>query len=290
MAGRGLGKQSGNSRAGRAADLQERDLALFEALRKAKVLTVSDIVPLYFPSVAMARRRLKKLMDSGYLAGYCNALHEETRYVLDRKGQIALFEDLGLDERPRSAPAEYSGPGDHHLMNVRFWSRVVAECELSRGVRLVRYQFEWELDQAHLPTILKYRPDAVLTIEDVERRRSFVVEIDTGTEGPQYVAENKIAFFARMHAARMEIAGVVPDGMLIVAKSVKRLAALGRQAVDIGGPVFGRVLDLKAEPVNYALTSGWYRLADLGEREVEAQSGAVVRVRAPDERDAPRRG
>lgn len=272
MPGRNLGRQLAKKR---PIEFQARDLTILQMLKKAKVLTTGDFVPIVFNSVEVARRRLLKLMGEKYIAGYAEALHEETRHVLDRLGMVALQEAGHFDGNPRSAPKTLAGPGVHHLLLVRFWSRVIAECHAAEELVLHRFSFEWEEASGHLSTTTRFRPDAVLVVEDDEEEHVYLVEVDTGTESPG-VVRAKFDTFARMQAAGMEVYGEVPTGMLVLTSSYRRLVGLARGGVG-PVPIFGRVFSHRDEGV--VLSSGWYRLRDL-EGGGQAVTGSVVRRRA----------
>ncbi len=243
-------------------------------LKKAKLLTTGDFVPFAFESKPVARRRLLKLVGEKYIAGYADALHEETRHVLDRRGMIALQEAGHFDGAPRSAPKTPPISAVHHLTLVRFWSRVIAECRDVPELVLHRFSFEWEEASGHLSTITRFRPDGILVVEDDEEEHVYLVEVDTGTESPG-VVRAKFETFARLQAAGMEVYGEVPTGMLVLTTSYRRLVGLARGGLG-PVPVFGRVFNHREE--GSVLSSGWYRLQDL-EGGGPTSTGSVVRRR-----------
>lgn len=271
MAGRSLGRQSPKKR---PTDFQPRDLVILQMLKKAKVLTTGDFVPFVFNTFPVARRRLLKLVGERYIAAYAPALHEETRYMLDRRGMIALQEEGKFDGELRSAPKNPPTASDHHLMLVRLWSRIIAECRDVPELVLHRFSFEWEEAAGHLSTITRFRPDAVLVVEDDEDEHVYLIEVDTGTESPG-VVRAKFETFARMQAASMEVYGEVPTGMLILTPSHRRLIGLARGGLG-SERVFGRVFDHREEGA--VLSAGWCRLRDLVDGR-PAVTGAVVRRR-----------
>lgn len=253
--GRRLGRQELGKK---KPELQDRDLFLFRALHKAKVLTTGDLVPLVFPSLPIARRRLRHLVAGRYIAGFVEALHDETRYVLDRRGMVELVEADDLDLTPRSAPRELRGPGEHRLTLVRLWSRVVEGCHSSGGLELLRWSFEWEFEEQGR----SYLPDALFVLDNGETERVFAVEVDQGTESPSYVEKHKFQVFARLQAAEEEVQGEVLDAMLVVVPSDRRLRSLARALGESRLPIIGRVFSRgeEGEPV---LGRAWYHLGEL---------------------------
>lgn len=265
--GRTLGRQL---RAGHRPELQERDLTVFRMLAKARVLTSADFVPTLFPSLPVARRRLRKLTAGKYIAGYVPALHQETRYVLDRKGMIALVEIDEADIEPRSAPKNLRGPGEHRLTLVRFWSRVVHECHEAEHLELRRFAFEWEMFPFELGTVLPFKPDAVLQLEESGEDKCFLIEVDQGTESPSYFAKNKIEVFSRLYAAQMPIAGEVPTAMLVTVPTQRRMNSLARAMPDTMVPMYARVFTTTEDEI--ALVGGWKSLYEL-KKELSVRRG-----------------
>ena len=255
MGGRVLGKQKTS---GKRPDLQDRDLLVFRMLYKARVLTTGDFVPLAFPSLPVARRRLRKLTAAKYIAAYVESLHDETRYVLDRRGLVELAEEDDLDVSPRSAPKKLKGAGEHRLTLVRFWSRLVYECHTSPDIGLVRFQFEWEMAPEHLNTLVRFRPDATAVLDDGYSEQMFLVEADRSTESPSHLAKHKFAIFARAQAAQVPLFGGIPAGMLVLVDKERRLRSLSRALGSSRAPIFGQVFTRESEdPI---LGKTWHHL------------------------------
>lgn len=152
--------------------------------------------------------------------------------------------------------------GPHHYSLVRAYALVISACSSSPHLRLVRWRFEWELTDGFEP--LPHRPDALCSIAVAEQREvTFWIEVDTsGTESPSFVRRTKFLPFARHVAARTPIAGMVPDVMLVLVRSDKRIRALLRTG-PVAAPVYLRTFT--EESTSLPLTSGWTALSGAGE-------------------------
>jgi len=257
MGGRRRGRQT--YKVPRLPVIQKRDLFLFRIINKTKVVTTKDLIPLVFPSLTIARKRLRKLVIGKYIAGYAPILHDETRYVLDRRGYIALIEAYNMDMSVKSAPRSLKGPGEHHLGLVRFWSRLVYECHQPNDITLKNFNFEWELAPGHLHTVIRSRPDAIFTLAKNGQLHKFFVEFDCGTESPRYIATTKFSPFARTIAGGGRTS---PAHMLVLVEEKRRLRALARVLGTLRAPILGRIFSRENEG-DLLLKNTWFTLGNL---------------------------
>ena len=249
MAGRRLGRQEFKKR---QPEIQERDLDVFNAIQKARAVTSASLVPLLFPSIPVARRRLRKLASDSYLVGFAPALHTETQYVLDRRA-VDELRDAGVEVNHRQPPRNFQGYGAHHDGLVRFWSDVAHACHVHPDYELLRWDFEWELADGHLNTVTKFRPDALFVVDDGTAEHVFFVEYDRDTTA-RYLPR-KLELFERIYAARAEIFGESATGVLIVTENERRLDRLLDALKGSTAPVFGRVIG--SEGGEQVLDEGW---------------------------------
>jgi len=234
-----------------AIQLSERDRFVCLALAKTRVMLTSDVALLAFPSLAIARRRLRRLHDGAVIAGYVEAYSTENRWVLDRRGR----ELLGLSATP--APSRPPAISVHRQLVVRLWVLLVRACHAEPTAELVRFRFEWELTGGELPTARNYRPDAVLALQVEGQLVPLLVEVDTGTEGLRHLSEVK---FPRIVTARLSgqvIGGVPAEAVLLVTPSQRRLASLLSIAAEAGLSAVG--LLLTPGMVSLSLADGWHR-------------------------------
>lgn len=157
------------------------------------------------------------------------------------------------DLRPNRRRRSTSRP--HADLIVHFWSRVLVA--VTKGeAKLRRFKFEWEY--AEIGSSM-HRPDAVMRLSRTGPTRDFWVEADcNATESPSVVAK-KVRTFQRMRTARIPVAGVKPEVMLLLVCNRRRARSIARSA-PAGAPVLVRVFDDKTESL--ALLDGWWLLND----------------------------
>lgn len=238
-----------------ATTVSARDEVVCVALAKAKVLRSADLVSLgLFPSLAMARRRMRKLCHAGISLGFVEQPHLPTQFTLGPLGR-ALLGDAAKKTLPKTLSA-LRGYGTHHFMAVRFWALLAGACHQATHLELERFDFEWELRARPGPdTLTPHRPDALYSIVTESAQHVGWVEVDCATESPSYVAATKFAVFARIVATGTAIAGVAPTHMVLLAPTLRRLQSLARAAQDLRVPVLCRVFDEHTE--NLTLGNGW---------------------------------
>jgi len=173
-----------------ALRLTERDQAIILFLARAELANRGQIQRLFFPSIATANRRLRRLTEKGLLrryrppaaaGGQLSGTHQFL-YALDRAGAVLASEVL---ERPvrkllgrREPPSELFL--EHRLEITEFMLRVVE----AAGDRLVSWETEHPLrDEVQFKgSRCQFTPDAylVLKLDDRSLRHAFV-EVDRGT-------------------------------------------------------------------------------------------------------------
>jgi len=210
-------------------ELQPRDRLVFKMLVKAGgVLTTRDFIPLAFPSHGVAVRRLRKLHDAGYVCCFVEQLHYDNRWVLDTKAWQELPTGGEIVPQRRRAPDSLAPLRPHRATLLRFWSLFVAHCHATEGLTLKRFSFEWELPDELFTTGGAYRPDALAIVDDNGRRRTLLIEVDTGTESPSYVAKHKIAHVETLVATGERVLGLGVDTLIFLIPSDRRHRSLAR--------------------------------------------------------------
>lgn len=246
---------------GREVVLSKRDALVLRCLQKARVMRTSDFVPLVFPSIPIARRRLRKLMDAGYLACYVEDLHADNRWALDRGGYRELLGD-DIDKR---APSRLPRSGSHHFTTVRFWVLLARASFVRADLSLIRFSFEWELPTAGIDTLTRHRPDAVFAVGTPAGPVQCFLEVDRGSETASYVGRSKVETFARLRAGRVPVHAVVADRLIVTAPSARRLGSIARKAPSAGDWAWGLVIAPEATD----LSAGWFQLNRLRKDEGE---------------------
>lgn len=244
--------------------LSDRDRLVLKALAKGRVLRTSDLTGTILPSLPVARRRMKRLHDAAFATGVVVGLHLDSRWVLGKEGRELLGETSSANLVKLASQA-----GEHHFTTARAWLTLAKECFASKEVGLGRFLFQWEYECAgHLPTLLPYRPDAVVVVHRGATSIPCLLEVDLGSESPSYVATHKVQVFERMAATGQGVAGVVPQILLVLVPTERRLQALVRAVPRTTARVAVKVFDHTSS--TFGLGSGW---TQLGQRPPAATFG-----------------
>ncbi len=188
--------------------LMERDVQVILDVYKYRYLSVSQITSLHFPSVQMARRRLRLLTADGYLAGFTAPGITERMYYLDRRGAEAVTSYLqvpggrsgGLKwSRSARAPKDYYFL-KHFLQNSDFRIILTKACsapdsdidllgyipeyysEKTGKGGVVKYIKDFVCDIRNPARLIHHTPDSVFALERGGKSALFFLEIDRGTE------------------------------------------------------------------------------------------------------------
>lgn len=207
----------------RAMRLQTRCKKLFVMLKAARWLTTSQVHRRFFPNASLdaSRKRLRKLVEAGYLKKYREHHMSEALFALGPEGEGVL--DLGgkefiLERKPPKQLLHFIGVND---------LRIAAEL-----AGPVSYFFSyWELPEVgwRYPAI----PDAIFSLRD----RAFALEFDRGVEGAKFFVKTKVRFYRR------GIEGFPLAAVLIVADRKGRLVSLARSIPNERGLFLFSTLD-----------------------------------------------
>ena len=209
--------------------LTKRCLDLFRMLRAARWLTTAQIHRRFFATASLdaARKRLRKLVASGYLARFRANRMSEAMFALAREGKRTLERaggrvEVHLERRPPKQWEHFVGIND-----------VRVAVELSGSVS---YFFAcWELPA------LGWRwaviPDAVFALRD----RTFVVEFDRGSEDIRFFMSTKMATYRR------GLDGLPLTAILVVTDSRARFESLAKAIGNESRPVLYSTIDLVRE-------------------------------------------
>lgn len=150
--------------------LTRRCLSLLELMPAARWLATSQVHHRFFPDATLdaARKRLRKLTESQYLAMYRQNRMAEALFTLGREGKRVLekrrTDAITLEHRPPRQWEHFASVNDLRI-----------EAELTGKLK---YFFAyWELPALHWPHSII--PDAVFSMGS----RTFAAEIDRGFEG-----------------------------------------------------------------------------------------------------------
>lgn len=208
-----------------AAAPLERDREVLRSLAWARYLGTGQIAALHFPSRRVAQRRLRALLDRGFVGASLQggALHADSIFRLAPAGVRWLAED-GADEgvlAATRAPRLRSLP---HGLAVRDVFVVLRRAEARAELVLDDFLFEGDLMGAEPFRRVGIVPDALAVLGLGEGARRLAFEIDLGTE-PLAVLRGKFARYASAFAA-----GAVDELVVVVHGARRLLATLLEQA------------------------------------------------------------
>jgi hypothetical protein len=200
-------------------------LEILRLLRDARWLTTNQIHRRFFPqaSLSAARRRLRKLANSGYIRKLQESRMQEAIFTLGREGKrLCERNSSGEIALVRQPPKQ-----KEHLLGINDL-RIAAEL----AGELEYFFAAWELPAFgwQHPII----PDALMCL----RKQSFAFEFDRGLEGIRYFITTKITVY------RSGLPGLPLRALLVVADGRVRMDSLARAAGDEQGGVLFTTIDL----------------------------------------------
>jgi len=234
------------SKAGTDIEITDRDVDLFQKLNAAGWLTTHQILRYFFPakSANAVSKRLRKLINSGFLAIARTSSTEQALYRLAGKGRLALVEQSSLDESEIRIPTQLPRKLKHFaaINDLRFYFEQLHHDETAR---LLFFFSERELNLQPLnlqssedPIIVGLRkhhlvPDAIAKAQFFNCSGpldlTLALEVDIGTEHAVFFARTKVEQYAQLfnqiggHSESFRVLTFVPK--------LKRLIALMRETV-----------------------------------------------------------
>jgi hypothetical protein len=193
-------------------------------LRAARWLTTGQVHRRFFPRATAdaARKRLRKLAESGYLAMVRQHRMGEALFTLGPEGKRALerggAEEVVMERTPPKQLEHFTGIND---------VRIAAELAGS----LAYFFAHWELPGVgwRHPVI----PDAVFSMCG----KTFAMEFDRGVESVRFFVRTKIAHYRR------GLAGFPLAAVLVIADRKARAVSLARNIPNERGQFLFTTLD-----------------------------------------------
>ena len=204
--------------------LTPRCMDLLRLLTAARWLTTRQIHCRFFRDATLdaARKRLRKLTASEYLAMVREGRMNQALFTLGRAGKRAIeaacSTPVVLERRPPTQREHFLAVND---------VRIAAEL----AGPLSYFFAYWELPGLGWRHSLI--PDAVFNMAD----RTFAVEFDRGLEGIQFFIRTKIATYRR------GLDGLPLAAILVVTDRDARMASLAKAIGDTGGRMLFSTLD-----------------------------------------------
>lgn len=192
--------------------LTDRDVQILVKCAVCRWLTTAQIQRLYFKNATLnaVQKRLRKLADSGHLRSNREHATAEAIHSVGPKGRL-LIEEKGIDV---AQTGEVPGHIEHLLgvneIRTAIESNAIQICFCFAYLDLPRLGWQH-------PVI----PDLVFAVHDGQKKRTFLVEYDRGTETLGKLFEKLVWYDKGLSGFRFE-------SVLIVAETARRLDLLSR--------------------------------------------------------------
>lgn len=266
---------------GTTSELNEaRDPHVAADILWAGFLTTGQITRLRFSSKRRAQRRLRVLLDHGFVRAHLqgDALDREQIYTVTEAG-IEMLLSRNLLEPGEYRPGKLPRP--QRLAHALLARHVFVECVLAEREGLLdRVEVRFDEDLAAEPLYRSARliPDAVVGLARGGRVVQLGVEVDRATETVAVLASKCRRYAALLDAARK--GADVPTVLLFVAEGARRRETLMRIAREHlpHAPVFV----LGPEEVGERLRAGWPHDAGAPPGRTEAPHAGGFRPVAPE--------
>ena len=199
----------------------DRDLWLLEALAKMQFLTTRQIARLLFNgSQSAANKRLRKLLDSGWVRVWVPSLNRDNIYGLTPLGRRLLLEGLvGVDAAAR-CPRQLDGRIDH-LLAVNAVRIALATTVPDSDGELLWWRSDWDL-RAH--SRQRTIPDGLFAIRwPGLGDYVFALEVEHGTRAPRSF-QAKLLRYSAVSSHRGGIYGETNPVVLVVGNDPTWLA------------------------------------------------------------------
>jgi hypothetical protein len=236
--------------------LNERDIAIVEAVYRFRVLSQRQLELLFFSKQQHASRRLEKLFDHGYLERKVlpRSIGEgrsPTLYILDRLGAELLRTERGYDQikwfnTSKDLTSQYLS----HMLAVNDVMAAISLACHREGFQLTSWIGEQELKADFDRVTLRGKggekrsisliPDAVFTIVAHNRLHRCLLELDRGTKEVDRYKE-KIRAFIEYHESGAYEKRYKSKSMRVITvistrySGEKRLQSLKKATEEAGG-------------------------------------------------------
>ena len=202
-----------------------RERTLFSDLCWAGFLTTHQIERLAFPSRRRAQRRLRALLDHGYLRAHLQggALHRDSVWTLGPRG-LTLLRDEGLapeDTRPYRLNAQSQKLG--HAVAVRDVAVSFLTARTHGLLAVTDIRLDGELANRSPFREARLVPDGLATIENDGAVRLVMWEVNCAGQ-PLAQVRQKLLAYVRARAAGMPLFSTSGLVVLVVTEGERRLS------------------------------------------------------------------
>lgn len=183
--------------------ITDRDLEVVLSVYKHKYLTASQIQVLHFPSKTTRDRRLRRLIEHGYLKPFEIVNIPERIFQLTKKGAESVADALEVALDDLFWKPDGKSPSDHYFMRhfvalndfrISITQQLAGGDVQLRGFipeyyghkhhsgRVTKYLKDVAFDVVNPKEHIPHTPDAVFCLEKAGKAALFFLEIDRGTE------------------------------------------------------------------------------------------------------------
>ena len=206
--------------------LRERDVEIMRLLKAARWLSTSQLKKRFWSHATAdaARKRLRKLTDSGYLRAHQEHQMKEILFALSQEGRAELerlgSEALTLESKPPKQREHFLAVND-----VRIAAELTGRLDFFFGY--------WELPGIGWQYAVI--PDALFSIEG----RKIAVEVDRGRETTKYFVKSK------MKGYREGLRALTLERLLIVTDRKARMLSLAERIGNSRFVLYGLLEDIR---------------------------------------------
>ncbi|MCC7537479.1 MAG: replication-relaxation family protein [Deltaproteobacteria bacterium] len=221
-----------------------RDLDLLYTVGRFRLATTSQLRLLFFGSAHTARDRIAKLREAGFLKTLVRGLADEALHALTPRGRTLLVEEREIDPGDIALSRSIPSHAAHFIRTNDVRAALVVGLRQQPGLSLVSFTPEWALGDAEMRKRVELVPDALVVIDTPAGEITLAVEVDLGTEPPNYVARRKLATYDRLIASGTGVFGVIPGRVAVLAPGLRRLRHLAGAIREAGTGAVARLGDL----------------------------------------------
>ena len=216
--------------------LSGREHALFSDLAWAGFFTTGQIQRLAFPSRRRTQRRLRALLDHGYLRAHLQggALHRDTLWTLGPRGLALLRDEGAIRDDARSYRLNPNSQKLSHAIAVRdvAVSFLVAK---TRGMLAVTdLRLDGELANRSPFREARLVPDGLAVIEDGGATRIVMWEVNCAGQ-PLAQVRQKLLAYVRVQASGVPLFSAPSLTVLVGADGERRLVNIRDFAASLDG-------------------------------------------------------
>jgi len=221
-----------------------RDLEIAYAVGRMGIVTISDIYPLWYGSRHTARFGLGRLVRLGLIRSFARESPlSPAWFSLTPRGLEWAAEKAGCDERELRAIAGIRRTNLAAVsMRNRLWVSAALACRQHPGIRIGFFRPEWEIRRMK-PAAVDVVPDALVsfiaTEGTIERERTWIVEMDAGTQRSAVWRAKASHYAALRDAGRLY--GLAAWRLLAIVPSARRALSVAVAITSGGGGAFSFV-------------------------------------------------